>query len=250
MSDQTPFQYSDRRNDERPEGDRRRAGWREFRYGYPGIVATMGVAALTMVALIAVLLVKRSSYASEVDRLRATMTDVERQKADMVMADEGRRYEVMLALLRRQAALDANLHLAVAVDSGVLYLERDGAVLRRVAAQVGAERTVGLAPDTVHLATPRGSRTVERILDANEPWEIPAWVWAERGGAVPDDRAVAGALGAGALLLTGGTIIYAQPDEGPLAAPDFVMPGAVRVAPADFTAMKANLKPGMTVYFY
>ncbi len=250
MSEQTPFQFSDRRNDERPRSDRRRSGWRDFRYAYPGVVATMTVALFTLAVFAGVLVFKRASYASEVERLRATMTDVERQKADIVMANEERRYEVMLALLRRQASLDANLHLAVAVDSGVLYLERDGAVLRRVAAEVGAERTVGIAPDTVHLAAPRGSRTVEQILEADSEWDVPAWLWAERATAQPANAKVRGALGSGALLLTGGTIIYAQPDEGPLAAPDFVLPGSVRVSAADLTAMKANLKPGMTVYFY
>ena len=51
--------------------------------------------------------------------------------------------------MRRQANLDKDLHLSVAVDSGVMYLEREGALLREMPIDVGPEKRVGIAPDTL-----------------------------------------------------------------------------------------------------
>src|SRR3712207_8843919 len=53
--------------------------------------------------------------------------------------------------------------------------------LREMPIQVGPEKTVGAAPDTVRMVAPRGARTIERILDENASWEVPAWVYADRG---------------------------------------------------------------------
>src|SRR3712207_8848136 len=52
--------------------------------------------------------------------------------------------------------------------------------LREMPIQVGPEKTVGTAPDTVRMVAPRGARTIERILDENGTWEVPAWVYADR----------------------------------------------------------------------
>lgn len=261
MQQETPVQFPDRR--ERPRGtpDRRRSGWREFRHAYPGLVATMTVAIVVLLVGITVLLVKRDRYAKEIARLRAAMTEVERERTDALLADEERRFDVMLALLRRQAKLDHRLHLAVSVDSGRLVLQRDGAVLRSMPAEIGTDvpppaesagrgaPARGVSAEEVPagrpLAAPRGSRTVERVLAPGETYPLPAWMREAR----PEIPANA-MLDDGLLLLAGGLIIYPAPDEGPLAPPSPVLPGAVRVPAADFAAMRANLTAGMTVYFY
>ena len=230
----------------RPE--RRR--WRELRQAYPGILATASVALAVLLVGNAWLLSRRSAYASEVERLRGEMTAVERERADLILASDDRRLAVMLELMRRQAATDDRLHLNVALDSGRLTLERGGAVLRTIAIELGPERAVGVAPDTVRLTAPRGQRTVERVLGDDERWEVPAWVYAERKLAVPADRLADGALGGRAVLLSGGTLLYAAPESGPLADPAFVLPGSVRVPLADLRAIAPNLTPGMPVYFY
>ncbi|HSA56735.1 MAG TPA: hypothetical protein VLE53_13580, partial [Gemmatimonadaceae bacterium] len=157
---------------------------------------------------------------------------------------------VTLELVRRQARGDRELHLAVEVDSGRMILERDGVVLRTMPVQVGAAHVVGVPPDTVRLVAPRGARTVTRVVGANESWEVPAWVFAARGLPVPQDRDVRGALGSLGIVLSGGAVIHALPDAGPLADSAWVMPGAVRVAPADLRAIAPNITPGMSVYFY
>ena len=48
------------------------------------------------------------------------------------------------------------LHLSVSVDSGTMFLEREGAVLREMPVRVGREQLAGTAPDTVRVAAPRG----------------------------------------------------------------------------------------------
>jgi hypothetical protein len=233
-----------------PRHERRRAGWSDFRHAYPGILTTMGLALVFLLAIDGWLVYKRVRYEREIERLRAGMTAVERRKADAEIASNERRLQVMVELARRQALGDKDLHLSVAVDSGVMHLAREGAVLRNMPARVGPEKWVGTAPDTVKMVAPRGTRTVEKVLDASAGWEVPSWVYTDRGVPVPADRTLAGALGPAAVLLNGGTVIYTMPTVGPLNDSSYVMPGSVRVRTEDLQAVVPNLKPGMTVYFY
>ena len=110
-----------------------------------------------MLAIDGWLVYQRVRYSREIARLRAGMTDQERRKADMVVAAEQNRMRVALELMRRQANLDKDLHLSVAVDSGVMYLERDGALLREMPVDVGPEKRVGAAPDTLKIVAPARS---------------------------------------------------------------------------------------------
>lgn len=210
----------------------------------------MGLALVLLLAIDGWLVYKRVRYEREIERLRAGMTAVERRKADAEIASNERRLQVMVELARRQALGDKDLHLSVAVDSGVMHLAREGAVLRNMPARVGPEKWVGTAPDTVKMVAPRGTRTVEKVLDGSAGWEVPAWVYADRGVPVPADRTLRGALGPAAVLLNGGTVIYTMPTVGPLNDSSYVMPGSIRVRTEDLQAVVPNLKPGMTVYFY
>src|SRR5690606_21760035 len=238
--------------------DRRLGSLNEFRASYPGILATMTVAIVVLLVGIAALLVKRTRYESEIARLRSDMTEVERNRADAILADEERRFDVMVALLRRQSSSDSRLHLAVEVDSGRMVLQREGAVLRSVPVEFGAELPdsssdagngdddrVTLAPEGRPLAAPLGSRTVEKVYAPGEAFPVPDWMRQVRAELPPEL-----VLDDGLLLLAGGELIYASPDDGALAAPAPVLPGAVRMPSDDFESMLANLSPGMTVYFY
>jgi hypothetical protein len=234
----------------KPPVDRRRQSWREFRLAYPGIISVLLVVLVSMIAIDGWLLYQRIRYEREIARLRAGMTDQERRKADMVVAAEQNRMRVALELMRRQANIDKDLHLSVAVDSGVMYLEREGALLREMPIDVGAEKRVGVAPDTLKIVAPRGARTVERVLGAKDRWEVPRWVYVDRGLPVPEERMVAGALGAGAIILSGGAVIYGHPASGPLSDSSYVLPGAIRARTQDLRAIAPNLTPGMSVYLY
>ncbi len=233
-----------------PAGERRRPGWAEFRHSYPGLIATMGVALIALLAMDVWIFAKRQRYDNEIRRLRASMTALERQRADQIVAQEESKLRVAIELLRRQAQMENALHLSVTVDSNAMYLEREGAMLRAMPVEIGPERLVGIAPDTVHLAAPRGVRTVSRVLSADVAWDVPAWVYADRGVPIPPARSVRGALGPVALLLDGGTVIYSMPNVGPLNDSTYVMPGAVRARADDLRAMLPNLTPGVRVYFY
>jgi hypothetical protein len=210
----------------------------------------MGFALLVLLGLDFWLLNKRARYVEEDARLREGMSSLQRQQADAILSNEQNKLRMMIELARRQAQLDKQLHLAIPVDSGVMYLEQEGALLREMPVQVGPERRVGTAPDTVYMAAPRGTRTVERILGAADAWEVPAWVYADRGLTAPRERTLAGALGPAAIVLVGGTVIYSMPSVGPLNDSTYVLPGSVRARAGDLEAISANLKAGMTVYFY
>jgi hypothetical protein len=229
--------------------DRRRVGWREFRRSYPGVIATMSLALVVFLAADTWLLLRTHRYAREIADLRASMSDVERRRTDALLSQDQNRVKVMVELFKRQARVDQTLHLTVSLDSGVMYLERDGALLREMPVTVGPERRVGTAPDTVHIAAPRGRRTVERVLADSDAWEVPRWVYADRG-IPPGQGTLVGALGPAAVVLDGGTVIYSLPSVGPLNDSSYVLPGAIRVRAADLKAIAPNLSPGVAVYLY
>lgn len=240
-----------RRNAPRPDStDRRRSRWREFRLAYPGILATAFVALAVMLAADGWLLWKRIRYEQETERLRSGMTEVERERTDVVLASRENRLQIMMEMIRRQALGDEALNLAVSLDSGVMYLQREGAVLREMRAAAGPERTVGEGADTVRMAAPLGARTIERVLEGGDSWEVPRWVYVDRGVQVPEQRALRGALGPRAILLSGGTVIYSMPEVGPLNDSTYIMPGSIRVSEDDLEAIAPNLKPGQLVYFH
>jgi hypothetical protein len=238
-----------RRDPVRMRTDRRRVGWREFRRSYPGIVITMAIAVAAFLAADAWLYLRYRRYTRETAELRASMTDIERKRTDALLAQDENRVKVMLELFKRQAKLDPSLHLSVSLDSGVMYLERDGALLREMPITIGPEKRVGTPPDTLHIAAPRGKRTVERLLGETDGWAFPAWVFQDRGVA-PVEGALPGALGPAAIALDGGTVIYSLPSVGPLNDSAYVLPGAIRVRAADLKAIAPNLRPGVPVYFY
>lgn len=246
MSDEAPQLTPERA----PPVERRRPGWAEFRHSYPGILATMAVAVAALLAMDGWIIAKRMRYEREIVRLRGSMTNLERQRADQIVSQEQNKLRVALELMRRQAQLEGALHLTITVDSSTMYLEREGATLREMPVQLGPERRVGMPPDTVTLAAPRGVRTVARVFSEADVWQVPEWVYADRGIPAPANRSVRGALGPVAILLDGGTVIYSMPTVGPLSDSTYLLPGAIRARAEDLRAIHPNLSAGMRVYFY
>lgn len=209
------------------------------------------VAILVLAAGANLILVSRYlRYERETARLREGMTKAQRERADAVVTAERHRLRVELELIRRQARSDRQLHLAVNVDSGRMVLERDGVVLREMQVRVGPERFAGARGDSSIQVNALGQRTVERRVSAGDVFEVPREAFADRGLPVPEDRKVRGALGKDALILSEGTVVYAVPDEGPLADTSYVLPGSVQMSAADLKALAASIRPGMPVYFY
>ena len=170
-------------------------GWRELRKAYPRIVTGMvlGIAALLLTDL--VLVYKRVQYGRELARMRASMTEIERRRVDAIATSEENRLAIAAELARREALGDTELHLAVDTESGLLYLERQGARLREMPVRLGPAATVGTPPDVVLLAPPLGKRSVARVVDGSYRWAVPEWVYSDRGWPVPGDRRIPGALG-------------------------------------------------------
>ena len=223
-----------------------------FRRAHPGVVWGIVVAIVACVALDGFLVYKRGRYEAETQRLRAGMDQAERQRADAILSSRSKRLRMVMELIRRQARWGKDIHLAVSVDSGRMYLERQGAVLRSIPIRMGPERRIGTPPDTVHLAIPRGARAVQAVLSDSDAWEVPDWVYADRGRARPPaaQRTVTGALGPVAIVLDGGTVIYSLPARGPLNDSSYTMPGSVRARAEDLEAIVPNVTKGMVVYFY
>lgn len=250
--ERTPLQLTPRAPKEPPAGDPAPHSFtlRELVRAYPKTVLGIVLAALALVALDGLALDHLRRYRAEIERLRAGMTNVERQRADALVAGNQNHLRLTIEMLRRQARGDQTPHLTISVDSGLMYFAREGATLREMPVETGPERTVGTAPDTVRMAVPRGSRTVERVLGPDDAWEVPAWVYTDRGLPVPQERVVKGALGPSAIVLAGGAVLYSMPSAGPLNDSSYVLPGSVRATANDIRAIVPNVKPGMTVYIY
>jgi hypothetical protein len=210
----------------------------------------MAVGVVALVAVDGVLAFKRWQYGRETAGLRARMTEMERRRTDAIVESKENRVQLMLALARRDAVGEKGLNLAVSTEKGAMYLQREGAQLREMPVKIGPEATVGTVPDEVRLAPPLGKRVVVRVVDSSYAWEVPTWVWIQRGLTPPADRRIEGALGPVALFLDGGAIVYSRPETGPLADAAYVLPGAVRAEPADLAAIRENLTPGLPAYFY
>jgi hypothetical protein len=185
----------------------------------PWLVISLGALLAGLLAVDGWLFVKRVGYEREISRLRGGMTSVERRKADLEFAANKDRLQVTVALIRRQGRGDRALHLAVAVDSGVMYLSQERALLRAMPVRVGPDRLVGKPPDTVRVAAPRGTRTIA-------------------------------AIAADTIMLSGGTEIYADSHGDRLDDAAGVSPGNVRAKGADLRAILPVLSPGMNVYLY
>jgi hypothetical protein len=205
---------------------------------------------IVAIAVNAILVARFLNYRRETARLREGMTEAQRQRTDAVVATERHRVRVELALIRRQARGDRQLHLSVNVDSSRMVLERDGVILREMNVRLGPERFTGVGSDSTISVNVLGLRTVERQLDEGDSWEVPAAIFQDRGLPVPETRRIKGALGKDALVLSEGTVVYAVPKEGPLADSSYVLPGSVQMSAEDLKALSANIKPGMPVYFY
>jgi hypothetical protein len=221
-----------------------------FRHRHPAFVSAVIVVVLAFLAIDGWVVYKRIRYEEEIHRLRAGMSDFERRRTDAVTSSQERQFDIMMQLLRRQAKIDKEIHLAVSVDSGKMYLEQEGALLREMPVEVGPEKRVGTPPDTVHMAIPRGTRSVQRVLGDKAPWEVPLWVYADRQLPAPESHTLPGALGPVAVVLDGGTVIYSLPTAGPLNDSSYVLPGSIRMSPEDLKAVVPNLAKGTPVYFY
>lgn len=224
--------------------------FRDFRRRHPGYLSAIATIIVGLLALDGWLAYKRVTYEREIARLHSGMSDFERKRTDAILSSREKRFGMMMELLRRQARWDKEIHLSVSVDSARMYLERDGALLREIPVEVGPERRIGISPDTVVLAVPRGTRSVRAVLRATDAWDVPEWVYRDRGIPVPADRTVKGALGPVAIVLDGGTVLYSLPEAGPLNDSSYVLPGSVRARAKDLEAVIPNLGKGTAVYFY
>lgn len=212
---------------------------------------------VAVVAILAILIganivaaVRLWRFRDDVERLRAGMTDAERNRADLAIKSEDNRARVVAELVHRQARADHDLHLSIEVDSSRMFLERDGVTLREMPIAIGPERLVGRAPDTVRIVVPRGEQTVTALVGITDAWEVPGWVFADRTLPEPPDRHTKGALGRNAVILNSGAVIYSLPKDGPLADSSYALPGSILVRAEDLRAIAPNITRGMSVYLY
>lgn len=230
--------------------ERRRTRWSEFRDAYPRIVTAMSLGIVLFLVLDAGMAVAAYRFSRQRAASVRSMTTLERERNDALLAGEEGRTALRQAMVGQQAVRDRGLNLSIALEDGTMVLQREGAQLRHMKVRLGPEAPVEGASEGVLMVAPRGKRQLVRVLDDSIAWTAPSWAYRQRGIPVPADRRVPGGLGRLALVLDDGTVIYSQPERGPLADGSYVMPGAVRAELSDLEAIRENLTPGMPVYFH
>lgn len=188
-----------------------------FRHAYSTFLKLAVFLFIVLLATDGWLVERHFTYKNEIQRLRARMTATERQQSDLIVTSEQDKLSMAIALAKHQASWDPTLHLSIAIDSGRMYLERDGALLRDMRVAVAPERVPAAKGDTTSATTPRGQRTIVDIRTDSAPQ----------------------------LILNGGTRIYASDDT---TTP--VSPGDIRVSLTDLNAVLPNVSAGMNVYLY
>jgi len=181
---------------------------------------TLKVAAALFLFLVAAdiwLATRRSAYIHEIGRLRAGMTAAERRRSDLIVSTEQDKLRMELVLAKHQAQWDSKLHLSIAADSGRMYLERDGAMLREMRVSIAPDRIPSVNHNDSAVATPLGQRTIVAV-DTSDTVQF---------------------------LLDGGTRIYASDDT---LAP--VTSGDIRADASDLKAVLPDISAGMKVYLY
>jgi hypothetical protein len=230
--------------------ERRRTRWSDFRDAYPRIVTAMALGLVVLLAFDVFLLVKSLQYRRQIREDRAAMSTTDKQRADALLAGQGTRAQLEQALVEQQAVKDKGLNLSIGLDDGTMDLQREGAQLREIRVKIGPEVTVGRPPGARKITPPLGRRQVVAVVDGSYAWDVPSWVWEQRGQAAAPGRRVPGALGEIAVILDDGNVIYSRPKTGPLADDSYVLPGSVRAEAADLQAIRPNLGAGIPVYFH
>ena len=224
--------------------------WQELRQTYPRITASLALTIAVLLLTDFSLIIKRIEFGREQKLLRASMVQTEIQRADAMKTAQQNLSATGDQLARRKTLLDRELHLAVDREKGVMYLQREAALLREMPVLLSRETGAGTGPGAASPARRRGRDTVARVLGGSYSWEIPASAFLQLGLPVPADRSIPGALGPTAVILEHGAVIYSQPAAGPLKGRDYLLPGGIRAEAADLEAIRADLQPGMKVYFY
>jgi len=116
--------------------------FRDFRQQYPGFLPGVLLILAVLVAIDMLLLERQKNYEQEIDTLRSTMSESQRERGDALADAHGAQQKVKLELVRREAKFGTMLHLSLDVDSAQLSLMQEGAMLRRFPVRLGVSRSV------------------------------------------------------------------------------------------------------------
>ena len=155
----------------------------------------MALGLVFLIAFDGFLVFKAVQYKRQIGEDRAAMTTTDKQRADALLASQSSRADLEQALVAQQAVKDKGLNLSIGLEEGTMDLQREGAQLRELRVKIGPEVTVGQAPGARKITPPLGRRQVVAVVDESYAWDVPSWVWTQRGQPAATGRRVPGALG-------------------------------------------------------
>lgn len=218
--------------------------WHAPYLNHPRSAIVLAVAIVVLLLADLALIYKRNLYSREHAELPATITRAQTLHAEALAKTEQNLEARRILLARREALLVKETHLTLDSSKGIMYLQRDRAILREMPVRLGPALT--RKPS----APLRESRRVLQVVDDNYRYQVPEAAFLHRGEPVPAEKAIAGALGPLAVLLEGGAVIYSRPKQGQLGDETYLLPRGILVARTDLEGIKETLHPGMRVYLY
>jgi len=225
--------------------------WQELRGAYPRIAACFALAFAVLILADLSLILKNFEFSREHEFLLSALSRADTARAAAEGTTKGNLSATTIRLARREALLAKELHLAIDRERSVMYLRRDGLILREMpvrlvrAGGTGAQAAAGSQAQAARLAVPPGRQVVISVVDDSMPGKVP-----ESGAPVTGDGLPAGAPGTLTVILDSGAVITTQDAADPARDGSGLPPGSIGVETADLEAIKANLQPGMKVYFY
>lgn len=191
-------------------------------------------------------------FAHVIAREAHTPADVKRAKdelAEMDLTRESLQQQLQGRTEFVNSLKSENFYLSIDSQQKKLRFYYGDTVLREADVEIGETRNVTSGGRTWTFMPAKGAFHVEAKV-ADHVWEVPEWVYAMNGEAVPQQRPrVEGGLGRYVIFLPNGYVIHSPPVEGsPLTGPK---PGSFMVPEADLRAIWARIHKDKTqVYIF
>jgi L,D-transpeptidase ErfK/SrfK len=158
--------------------------------------------------------------------------------------------ELIVEGLPAEAPVEGTL-ITVDTTRNIIYLFRDGELVRKDKAATGMDKMLKKGQRTWLFRTPRGLMPIQRKI-VNPVWTKPDWAFVEKGQKIPPinspKRYEKGTLGKYALDLGDGILIHGTKDLASLGKK--ASHGCIRVGPKMLEVLFTEVEVGTKVYVF
>ncbi|HVR39553.1 MAG TPA: L,D-transpeptidase [Thermoanaerobaculia bacterium] len=239
---------SDRRSEHRPQSPSRRsfrrpALWLNLLVLLLGLAALLGARQhrLRLDTKFERIVQTQVSSPFQIARIRNDVASM-----DLTRESLDRELRERLAMARSFEA--AEFYLAIDTENRRMSLHFGPEIVREAGVVIGEPRVITAQGKTWRFVPLKGALTVIGKL-ADQPWAVPAWVFAMRNAPIPQVTPnVPGGLGKYVILLPNGYVIHSPPArQSPLSG---AKPGSFMIAEEEMRAIWPRISATTRVYIY